>query len=355
MADEAVLRVDGALGEGGGQILRAALAFSLALGRPFRIDNIRANRAKPGLRRQHLTCVLAAQAIAEAEVNGAEINSRELTFSPGPVRPGDYAFAVGTGGSATMVLQALVPPLLTAAGPSRLTVTGGTHVPKAPVFEFLQMTWFPRLEQLGPRLRARLARPGFSLVGGGRIEVEIEPVPRLKRFNEVEPAGPLDRAEARIFSHGLAEHIAEREKHVLQAGTAWAEAGLAPEAVRIDPGWSQGLPPEASGNAVIVDVHRGGWVSVFSEVGELGRKAEKVAAQAARQALRFVKADVPICEHLADQLVVPLALAGGGRFLAQKPATSHLQTCLAVAGLFTGLRGRLTSLSNNRLLVEIGP
>jgi RNA 3'-terminal phosphate cyclase (ATP) len=324
------------------------------LGRPFRIYNIRANRSKPGLRRQHLTCVLAAQALSGAEVNGAELASRELSFSPGPVRPGDYAFAVGTGGSATMVLQALVPPLLTAAGPSRLTVTGGTHVPKAPVFEFLQKTWLPRLEQLGPRLRAVLVRPGFSRIGGGCIEVEIEPVPRLKRLEEVEP-GTLEGAEARIFSHDLAEHIAEREMRVLQAGTAWAEAGLTPEAVRIDPGWSQGPKPEGSGNAVIIEVRRGGWTSVFSEVGELGRKAEKVAAQTARQALRFVQAEVPVCEHLADQLVIPLALAGGGRFMTQKPGTAHLQTCLAVAELFTGLRVRLKSINHKLHLVEIGP
>jgi len=346
--------LDGSLGEGGGQVLRSALALSLALGRPFHIRNIRANRIKPGLRRQHLTCVLAAQALCGAEVDGAEMAAQELTFIPGPVQPGDYAFAVGTGGSAVLVLQALVPPLLTATGSSRLTVTGGTHVPKAPVFEFLQKTWFPRLEQFGPRLRASLIRPGFSWIGGGRIEVDIEPVQCLQGLNEIEPK-TLEGAEARIFNHDLAEHIAEREKHVLQAGRAWAEAGLTPEAVHIDLGWSQGLQPEGSGNAVIVEVRRGGWISVFSELGVMGRKAEKVAAQAARQALRFVQAEVPICEHLADQLVVPLALAGGGLFLTQKPQTAHLQTCLAVAELFTGLKGRLKALDNRRYLVEIGP
>jgi RNA 3'-terminal phosphate cyclase (ATP) len=354
MPGEGLLVVDGALGEGGGQVLRSALALSLALGRPFRIQNLRANRSKPGLRRQHLTCVLAAQAISGAEVNGADLGSRELAFAPGPLRPGDYAFAVGTGGSATLVLQALVPPLLVAAGPSRLAVTGGTHVPKAPIFEFLRQTWFPILEQLGPRLKAELVRPGFSLIGGGRIEVEIEPVPRLARLDEVEP-GTLEGAEAHIFSHNLEEHIAAREKKVLQAGRAWAETGLTPEAVRIDPAWSQGPPPEGSGNVVVVAVRRSGRVSVFSEVGELGRRAETVAALTAKQALGFVQAEVPICEHLADQLVVPLALAGGGRFLTQIPGTDHARTSLAVAELFTGLRSRLTAVNQKQCLVEIGP
>ena len=352
MPEKYLLQVDGSLGEGGGQVLRSTLALSMALGRPFRIHNIRGNRAKPGLRRQHLTCVHAAQAICGAEVNGADFGSLELSFLPGPVRPGNYTFDIGSGGSVTLVLQALIPPLLTTAEPSRLTVIGGTHVPKAPVFEFMQKTLFPRLEQLGPRLRAELLRPGFSRLGGGRVEVEIAPIPRLGRLDEVEP-GTLDGAEARIFSHNLPEHISAREKRILEASQTWGESGFSMEAVRIDSGWSQSQKPEGSGNAVIIEVRRGGRVSIFSEVAERGRKAEDVAANAARHTMRFVQDDIPICEHLADQLIVPLALAGGGRFLTQK-VTPHTRTCLAIAELFTGLKGRLTTLNQNQNLVELG-
>jgi len=348
-----MLLLDGALGEGGGQVLRSALALSLALGRPFRIQGIRANRSKPGLRRQHLTCVLAAQTLGGAEVAGAELGSRELTFIPGSLRPGDYAFDVGGGGSAALVLQALVPPLLLAAGPSRLAVTGGTHVPKAPVFEFLQKTLFPRLEQMGPRLRAAQARPGFSRFGGGRLEVEIEPVPRLKKLAETNP-GTVEGAEAAVLSHGLAEELVARERRVLLK--SGAEAGLNLEGARIDSAWPPGsAEPQGSGLAVLVEVRQGGWISVFSEIGEQGLRAGKAARLAAGQALRFIRAEVPICEHLADQLVVPLALAGGGRFLTQTPETDHLQTCLSVAELFTGLQGRLTTMNERQCLVEIAP
>ena len=164
--------VDGSFGEGGGQILRASLALSMALGHPFRLINIRANRPKPGLKRQHLACVQAAQRICGAKVTGDVINSTEICFAPGTVQPGEYCFDIGSGGSCTLVLQALVPALLTASGPSRLTVTGGTHVPFAPPVEFLRDTLFPWLEKLGPRLSAHMDKPGFMQIGGGKITVE---------------------------------------------------------------------------------------------------------------------------------------------------------------------------------------
>ena len=174
MADD-IITIDGSMGEGGGQILRAALALSMAQGRPFKLVNIRANRTPPGLRRQHLLCVQAARELCGADVEGDALGSLTLSFAPGPLKPGEYRFAVGTGGSVTLVLQALVPALLFADAPSRLTVTGGTHVPFAPPFEFMRDTLFPQLERLGPKLSAVMKRIGYMEVGGGRVEVEIVP------------------------------------------------------------------------------------------------------------------------------------------------------------------------------------
>src|SRR5215472_11495768 len=114
------IRIDGSFGEGGGQILRSSLSLSLATGKPFRIENIRANRKKPGLLRQHLTAVLAAAEVGSGEVEGASLGSRALTFVPGKVRPGDYRFAIGTAGSGTLVLQTILPALMTTSGPSRI-------------------------------------------------------------------------------------------------------------------------------------------------------------------------------------------------------------------------------------------
>src|SRR5690349_14635120 len=141
--------IDGSSGEGGGQILRTSIALSLVTGKPFRIENIRAGRKKPGLLRQHLTAVRAAVAISQARVTGAELNSRTLTFEPSALRGGEYQLAVGTAGSATLVFQTILPALLCAPERSRVTVEGGTHNPGAPPFDFLAHTFLPVLRRIG--------------------------------------------------------------------------------------------------------------------------------------------------------------------------------------------------------------
>src|SRR5262245_8861795 len=164
-----MLIIDGSFGEGGGQILRTALGLSLVTGVPFRIEKIRAGRQKPGLMRQHLTAVNAAAQVGQAEVIGASVGSQELTFTPGKISPGDYTFAVGTAGSATLVLQTVLPALLTAAQPSFLTLEGGTHNPHAPPFDFLARAFLPLIGRMGPSVTATLIRPGFYPAGGGQF------------------------------------------------------------------------------------------------------------------------------------------------------------------------------------------
>jgi RNA 3'-terminal phosphate cyclase (ATP) len=164
MAD--MLTIDGSQSEGGGQVLRSSLALSLVTGRPFAIENIRAGRKKPGLLRQHLTAVLAAAEVSAAEVEGAALASRRLLFRPGRVRAGDYAFRVGTAGSATLVLQTVLPALLLAEGESTLTLEGGTHNPMAPPVDFLENAYLPLVNRLGPRVKVQLVRPGFYPAGG---------------------------------------------------------------------------------------------------------------------------------------------------------------------------------------------
>jgi RNA 3'-terminal phosphate cyclase (ATP) len=170
-----MISLDGSQGEGGGQILRSALALSLCTGVPFRIDNIRAGRPRPGLMRQHLTAVLAATQVGNAETTGAAVGSRSLTFTPGKPRAGDYTFSVGTAGSATLVLQTVLPALVSADGPSQLVIEGGTHNPASPPFDFLDRTFLPLLARMGPRVHAKLERSGFYPAGGGRIRVSIAP------------------------------------------------------------------------------------------------------------------------------------------------------------------------------------
>jgi len=151
-----MITIDGSHGEGGGQILRTSLALSLITGTAFRIDRIRANREKPGLRRQHLACVLAAAEVGAADIDGATLGSEELCFHPRHLRPGDYRFDIGTAGSSTLVLQTVLPPLLTAPEPSTVELGGGTHNPLAPPYDFLHKAFLPLLHRMGPTVAATL-------------------------------------------------------------------------------------------------------------------------------------------------------------------------------------------------------
>ncbi|NNF96631.1 MAG: RNA 3'-phosphate cyclase, partial [Halobacteria archaeon] len=175
-----MLIIDGTQGEGGGQILRTALALSMCLSKPFKIHHIRATRKKPGLQPQHLAAVKAATQISRAEVEGAELNSQTLSFIPGQITGGEYHFSIGTAGSTTLLLQTLLPALILTANPSRLILEGGTHNPFAPPFEFLDQAFLPMMNHMGPRIRANLIRPGYVPAGGGKLDITIEPVPQLQ-------------------------------------------------------------------------------------------------------------------------------------------------------------------------------
>lgn len=321
-----MLTLDGAQGEGGGQIVRSALSLSLCTGIPFRIDNIRANRAKPGLARQHLTAVRAAAQISGARTCGAQLGSTRLDFEPRAVRPGEYRFDVGTAGSTTLVYQTVLPALLSAAAPSRLTLTGGTHNPLAPPFEFIAGAFNPLIERMGPRLSVAMQRPGFYPAGGGEWTVTITPAAGLIPF-ELPTRGQARRIAAKVLLSGLPRHIAERELHVLRS-----DFDLAPDDCEIDE--QHVLCP---GNAVLLTLGFDDVTEVVSALGERGKPAETVAAEAIAEARDYLRHDAPVGPHLADQLLLPLALADGGAFRTA-PLTLHAQTNMAVIEQFLPVR-----------------
>jgi RNA 3'-terminal phosphate cyclase (ATP) len=317
-----VLIIDGSQGEGGGQILRTSLSLSMVLGRPFRIERIRAGRQRPGLMRQHLAAVEAARAVSSAQVEGAALGSRELTFSPGPVAPGSYRFAVGTAGSACLVLQTVAPALLTAGGPSHLVLEGGTHNPKAPPFDFLARVFLPLVARMGPRIGAAIDRHGFYPAGGGRVVVDIAPAPALAPLELVAPLA-IETRGARALLSRLPRHIGERELAVVRAELGWSEAECAIEEVA-SPG---------PGNALHLEVAGAGGAELVTGFGERGVPAESVAMEAARELRAFLAAGVPVGSHLADQLLLPFALAGDGAFLTL-PLSLHAKTAIDVIAAF---------------------
>lgn len=320
------LRLDGSQGEGGGQILRTALALSLHLRRPIHLFNLRARRDPAGLRRQHLACVLAATEVSGAKVEGAKLGSQELFFEPGPLRPGRYCFDIGTAGSTTLLLQTILLPLLLAKAPSHLTLKGGTHNPNAPPFDFLALALLPLLQRMGAKVRLRLHRPGFYPRGGGLLEAEIEPTAHLTRLDLPERGKVLEIC-ARATVAGLPRHIAERELNVLARSLE-----LPAQTLTIEELSGCGI-----GNVVEVTIHCQHLTEVFTGFGERGVRAETVAAQLVAEVTDYLAAEVPVGPYLADQLLLPLALAGGGCFLTLPP-TLHTTTNMQVIEAFLPLR-----------------
>ena len=309
-----MLQLDGSRGEGGGQILRTSLALAMIAGKSFQIRQIRAGRAKPGLMRQHLTAVKAAARVCGADMDGAELKSQRLTFRPGAIQAGDYRFDIGTAGSATLVLQTVLPALMTADQPSRLTLCGGTHNIHAPPYDFLAKAFLPLLKRFGPQVTATLIRPGFFPAGGGEVAIDIRPVSSLEPLKLVD-GGQVVRRHATAIVSRLPRHIAERE-----VATVRRKLDLSERETSVVEVESHG-----PGNVVVIEIEREKITEVFTGFGQRGVKAEKVAAGAAREARHYLDADVPVGEHLADQLLLPMALAGSGRYRTTKP-TPHTAT-----------------------------
>ena len=320
-----MLVLDGSEGEGGGQILRSALALSLVTGTPFRIDNIRAGRPRPGLMRQHLTAVEAAVAVGRAEVDGAAVGSRSVLFRPGRVTGGDYRFSVGTAGSTTLVLQTVLPALATAAKPSTLVLEGGTHNPASPPFDFLVKSYLPLLRRMGPEVDVVLERPGFYPAGGGRLRVTVAPSSKLQPL-VLEERGHIVGRRGRAVVANLPRVIAEREIARLAHRLGWESSAFSCEEREDSAG---------PGNVVLVELQAEHVTEVFTGFGEKNVRAETVADRVADEVVAHVASGVPVGQHLADQLVLLLALARGGSFLTSEP-TMHTRTQLAVVERFLG-------------------
>jgi RNA 3'-terminal phosphate cyclase (ATP) len=299
-----MIELDGSSGEGGGQILRSALTLSMITGQPFRIRNIRANRPKPGLMRQHLMAVRAAAAVCGADVTHAETGSTELAFNPRCIKGGVYEFAIGTAGSATLVLQTLIPALLHADVPSVVKVSGGTHNPKAPPAHFIEHAYVRMLEAMGAQVDFELKRFGFYPNGGGEVCAAIWPCARLRQLHLPE-RGVLREARAEAYVSAIPLSVAQRELECIGKALHWREDQLFSHPLSNDQG---------PGNAVLIVLESEHVTEVFSSVGEKRRRAEDVAGDAVLEARRYLVSGAAVGEHLGDQLMLPLALAGGGSY-----------------------------------------
>jgi len=320
-----MIEIDGSEGEGGGQILRSSLSLAICTQQPFCISNIRANRENPGLRRQHLTAVKAAAAICSARVEGAELESRALTFRPGRLQAGDYSLDIGTAGSCTLVLQTVLPALLMGDGESRVRIFGGTHNKGSPPFDFLSRSFLPQLGRMGADVQIELARPGFYPRGGGEIRARIVPAKQLGVLT-LTARGAFKRQYAEAYVAAIPVHVAQRELEIIGRRLRIAPADLHLRALPNDMG---------PGNAVTITVEHEQVTEVFTGFGEKRVRAETVAEQASADALAYLATSAPVDEHLADQLLLPMALGRGGSFVTRR-LTQHLHSNAVVIGQFTG-------------------
>lgn len=253
-----MIELDGAAGEGGGQILRSSLTLAMITGRPFRIRQIRARRAKPGLMRQHLVAVQAASQICGAQVSGATVGSQELEFVPGPIRGGDYRFAIGTAGSCTLVLQTVLPALLTADRPSTLHLSGGTHNPMAPPVQFLQRAFCRLLAEMGAQVDVHLERFGFYPAGGGEVVATVRPCAQLQPRSWME-RGERKAAYAECFIAGIPPRVAQRELECVGKAMNWGEEQLL----------ARRLPDnQGPGNALMLTLEYAHTTEVLTAFGE---------------------------------------------------------------------------------------
>lgn len=353
------LHIDGSQGEGGGQIIRSALALALVTGQAFRIEQIRAGREKPGLRRQHLAAVRAAAEICGGQVLGADVGSTTLTFEPQPVRPGRYAFRVGTAGSATLVLQTVLPACLLSAGTFEIVLEGGTANQWAPPFDFLQRAYLPLVARMGPYVEARLERHGFYPAGGGRFSVVVESDGALSGFDLLQRGTLLSRS-VRALVANLPLHIAQREVSTILNRLDWSDVyGVAEQTVAHGPG-----------NVVFLELRYEQVTEIFTGFGRLGVRAEQVAEEVVNEATAYLQSDAPVGPHLADQLLLPLGLSawlagrGGNADRGRNPSggsfrtlrlTPHTTTHMEILRTFLDIDIRVDDADPSRPLVRVGP
>ena len=350
------LVIDGAYGEGGGQILRTALGLAAVLGRPVRIERIRAGRARPGMAAQHLTAVRALAAVCDAALEGDRLGSQTLTFAPRRVpRAGAYAFDVaearpgGSAGAVALVLQALLPPLLLAAGDSTLTLRGGTHMAWSPPFDYLRDVWLPTLRPMGVDAELSLERWGFYPVGRGEIQARIRgrgPEAALRPLQS-EARGPLRRVSGRAVAANLPAHIPQR-----MADRARALLGAAGIATQVS---AERVRAACPGAGIFLAARYEGASGGFSAHGRPGTPAEEVAAEAVAALLAHRASGAALDAHLADQILTPLALASGTSSFSAERASRHLETNAWVIERFGLARIEIERRDDGTVLVAVRP
>lgn len=347
-----MIEIDGAIGEGGGQVLRTALSLSIITRKPFLINNIRARRSKSGLMAQHLKAVDAAAAISRATVEGAAIGSSKLVFEPGEIRTERYKFEIGTAGSTSLVLQTILMPLSMASSASTVTILGGTHVPWSPSYHYLDLNWRPVMQSAGYDFQLSLDQCGFFPEGGGRITATIRPFQRIKPL-QIESRGELTRISGISAVANLDISIAERQKRQALGRLSRRFPALLIKIIQL-PSFNKGtfllLAAEFTSD-------NEGYPSsaCFCSLGERGKPAERVADEAVNAFEAYLLSGGAIDQYLADQLLLPLSVADGTSIFSTAKITQHILTNAEVIRHFLPIEIDISGSLNEPGLIRITP
>lgn len=323
-----MLHIDGSYGEGGGQILRTSLSLAAITGQPIRIDRVRANRKQPGLAIQHLTGVRAAAALCQAKLQGDTLRSTTLEFSPTqPVQAKAYEFDVsetigsGSAGAITLILQTVLLPLALASGESIVTLKGGTFIPWSPPAPYIQQVYLPILQQMGIRAEVTLDRWGWYPRGGGQMQLRVTGTGKgIGALNKLQllDRGALQRVKGVAVVTELPSHIPQRMAS--RAQNLLEQAHLK---AQVQPLRERGIGPGA-GIFLMAEYEQSR--AGFGAVGKIGLPAEQVAAIATQELLDFHATGAPVDVHLADQLLLPTALAAEPSQYRVAEISQHLKT-----------------------------
>ncbi|MGK7917953.1 MAG: RNA 3'-terminal phosphate cyclase [Prochloraceae cyanobacterium] len=324
-----MINIDGSYGEGGGQILRTCLSLATITGQSIRIDRIRAGRKKPGLAAQHITSVRAAASVCQARVEGDRLGSMTLEFIPTcSPQAGKYVFDVtearegGSAGAVTLILQTILLPLALADGSSVVTLRGGTHVAWSPPVTYVEQVYLPMLSQMGVRSRIQLRAWGWYPQGGGEVELQVTGIETLQGIQLLD-RGRLRQVKGLAVVTELPSHIpqrmASRAENLLQELKERDSACK----IKIQPLRERGIAP---GAGIFLTAEYEGSLAGFDALGRQGLPAERVAQMATEEFLDFHLSQAPVDKFLADQLLLPAALASEASQYQVAEISSHLRT-----------------------------
>jgi len=339
------IQIDGSYGEGGGQLLRTAVALAAITGRVLHVHNVRAKRPKSGLAPQHLAAVRAVGALCGASVNGLDLRSTDLTFAPGELRGGRHAFDIGTAGSITLVLQAMLPVLVACGRHSEITVHGGTDVRKAPPLDYFREVTLALLEHMGIRTEMTVRHRGYFPRGGGEVTLAVAPG-RLRPLAAV-TLGPVQRIHGLAHVAGIDIGIAVRMRDACLA----ALPGGGPVEPRIE--IAQLGPEQAvgAGGAIVAWAQTGGSIVGAGRVAERGIRAETLGSAVGTELRADLESGAAVDLHAADQILIYLALARGGSF-STRALSSHAQTAIWLIEQFLPMRFE-TAAEGSRVIVRV--